>query len=233
MELININPDVYSYMDLTIKVQNSSKAKLKLDQMKQLVQPFLQNGGKMSSVIEVLEAENVVKIKHTLRKIERLEQEQLERQQQQEQQSQQQHEQDMLRLQQEQLQISAMFTERETNLKYDREEQLAYIEGDIKMEIENIKLSADSDGDANNNGVLDINEVQKRAIDREKIYHENADRRNKDSLKEKELKLKEKDMNLKHEQTKMKVQAEKYKADKQVEATRISAKARPKPSSKK
>lgn len=119
-ELLNINPDVYSYLDLALKVQNSAKAKQVLEQMKMSVQPYLQNGGKMSSVLEVLEAESTAKIKHVLRTIERKEQEQLTRQAQDEQQSQQQHEQDMLRLQQEQLQIASIFKQQEINLEWDR-----------------------------------------------------------------------------------------------------------------
>lgn len=87
----------------------------------------------MSSVLEVLEAESTAKIKHVLRTIERKEQEQLERQAQDEQQSQQQHEQDMLRLQQEQLQIASIFKQQETNLEYDRKEQIELIKGDIQM----------------------------------------------------------------------------------------------------
>ena len=200
--------------------------------MKQLIQPYLQNGGKMSSAIEVLEAENTAKIKHVLREIERKEQEQLERQAQNEKITQQEHEKEMLLLQQQQAEIQAIFTEREINLKYNREEQLAYIEGDIKMEIENIKATGDNDGDVNNNGILDINEVQKRAIDREKLYNTRLDQLDKLTLHKKELDLKEKDINLRHEQTKMKVAAEKYRADKQVEVSKIAAKSRNKSSKK-
>jgi len=232
LELININPEVYSYLDLSIRVMNNSKQKERLDSLKQLIQPYLQNGGKMSSAIEVLEAENTAKIKHVLREIERKEQEQLERQAQNEKITQQEHEKEMLLLQQQQAEIQAIFTEREINLKYNREEQLAYIEGDIKMEIENIKATGDNDGDVNNNGILDINEVQKRAIDREKLYNTRLDQLDKLTLHKKELDLKEKDINLRHEQTKMKVAAEKYRADKQVEVSKIAAKSRNKSSKK-
>jgi hypothetical protein len=222
LELININPELYSYMDLAIMVSNNSKQKEKLDSLKNLIQPYLQNGGKMSSAIEVLEAENTAKIKHVLREIERKEQEQLERQAQNEQVTKQEHEKEMLALQQEQAQIQALFKEREINLKYDREEQIAYIEGDIKMELENIKLSGDTSGDVNKNNVLDINEVQKRAIDREKIYTDRMEKLTKIDLHKRELDLKEKDMKLKHEQTKMKVEAEKYRADSQVKISKIN-----------
>jgi hypothetical protein len=78
-------------MDLAIMVSNNSKQKEKLDSLKNLIQPYLQNGGKMSSAIEVLEAENTAKIKHVLREIERKEQEQLERQAQNEQVTKQEH----------------------------------------------------------------------------------------------------------------------------------------------
>jgi hypothetical protein len=115
-----------------------------------------------------------------------------------------------------------LFKEREINLKYDREEQIAYIEGDIKMELENIKLSGDTSGDVNKNNVLDINEVQKRAIDREKIYTDRMEKLTKIDLHKRELDLKEKDMKLKHEQTKMKVEAEKYRADSQVKISKIN-----------
>ncbi len=225
LELIDINPDVYSYLDLAIKVTNSSKNIERLNQMKQMIQPFLQNGGKMSSVIEVLEAESTAKIKHVLRKIERTEQEQLERQAQDEQQSQQQHEQDMLRLQQEQLQIASIFKIKELNAEYDRKEQLAYIEGDIQMEVANISALGDTDGDTDNNGILDINEVQKRAIDRSKIYEDKIDRNNKDQLKVKELALKEKDILLKDKQHKDKMESERMKTKAQIQIAR----SKPKP----
>ena len=229
VELLNINPDVYSYLDLALKVQNSAKAKQVLDQMKQTIQPYLQNNGKMSSVLEVLEAESTAKIKHVLRTIERKEQEQLVRQQQDEQQSQQQHEQDMLKLQQEQLQIASIFKQQEINLEWDRKDNNELIKGDIAMELANITALGDGDGDTNNNGILDINEVQKRAIDREKIYHDKNDKLNKDLLKEKELSLKNKEIMLKDKQHKEKMQME----DKSIKAQIQISKNRPKPSSKK
>lgn len=229
LQLININPEIHSYQDLAITITNSSKQVERLNQMKQLIQPYLQNGGKMSSVVEVLEAENTAKVKHVLRKIERMEQEQLERQAQDEQQSQQQHEQDMLRLQQEQLAIQSIFEKEKINLEYDRKEQVEYIKGDIQMELANIAATAStSDGDSNNNGILDINEVQKRAVDREKIYHDRVDKSNKDVLKEKELALKEKDILLKDKQHKEKMQQEAAKTKAQIQI----AKSRPKPSKK-
>lgn len=229
VELLNLNPDVYSYLDLALKVQNSAKAKQVLEQMKLAVQPYLQNGGKMSSVLEVLEAESTAKIKHVLRTIERKEQEQLERQAQDEQQSQQQHEQDMLRLQQEQLQIASIFKQQETNLEYDRKEQIELIKGDIQMELANITALGDGDGDTNNNGILDINEVQKRAIDREKIYQDKTDKENKDLLKEKELALRNKEIMLKDKQHKEKMESERMKTKAQIQI----AKSRPKSSGKK
>jgi hypothetical protein len=229
VELLNINPDVYSYLDLALKVQNSAKSKQVLDQMKMAVQPYLQNGGKMSSVLEVLEAESTAKIKHVLRTIERKEQEQLERQSQDEQQSQQQHEQDMLRLQQEQAQIASIFKQQEINLEWDRKDNNELIKGDIAMELANITALGDGDGDVNNNGILDINEVQKRAIDREKIYHDKNDKLNKDNLKIKELSLREKEIMLKDKQHKEKMESERMKTKAQIQI----AKSRPKPASKK
>lgn len=228
VELLNLNPDVYSYLDLALKVQNSAKAKQVLEQMKLAVQPYLQNGGKMSSVLEVLEAESTAKIKHVLRTIERKEQEQLTRQAQDEQQSQQQHEQDMLRLQQEQLQIASIFKQQEINLEWDRKDNNELIKGDIEMELANITALGDGDGDVNNNGILDINEVQKRAIDREKIYHDKNDKLNKDNLKIKELSLKEKEIMLKDKQHKEKMESERMKTKAQIQI----AKSRPKPSKK-
>lgn len=102
------------------------------------------------------------------------------------------------------------------------------IKGDIEMELANITALGDGDGDVNNNGILDINEVQKRAIDREKIYHDKNDKLNKDNLKIKELSLKEKEIMLKDKQHKEKMESERMKTKAQIQI----AKSRPKPSKK-
>ena len=134
----------------------------------------------------------------------------------------------MLRLQQEQLQIASIFKQQEINLEWDRKDNNELIKGDIQMELANITALGDGDGDVNNNGILDINEVQKRAIDREKIYHDKNDKLNKDNLKIKELSLKEKEIMLKDKQHKEKMESERMKTKAQIQI----AKSRPKPSKK-
>jgi hypothetical protein len=81
------------------------------------------------------------------------------------------------------------------------------------MNLEQIKMSGQVNPDSNGNGILDINEVQKRAIDREKIFEDRRDRTSKDTIKQQELSLKEQELKMKDNHAKLKADTDKYKAD--------------------
>ena len=209
VELLNINPEVSSYEDLLIKVTNSSKQIEKLNQIKQSLQAMAQNGAKGSTLIEIIDSENVSKMKQVLKNIERMEQEQLEAQQL----GEQEHQTQLQQMQAENTRLLQEFELLKLNTEYDRKEQLEYIQGDLDMNLEQIKMSGQVNPDSNGNGVLDINEVQKRAIDREKIFEDRRDRTSKDTIKQKELSLKEQELKMKDNHAKLKADTDKYKAD--------------------
>jgi hypothetical protein len=58
----------------------------------------------------------------------------------------------------------------EINAEYDRKEQLSIIEGEYEV---SASMNAAAEGDVNNNGIPDANEIAKRALEAQKILADN------------------------------------------------------------
>lgn len=200
-QVLDIDPNNYINADFGVTVSNSSKDKDVLDGLKQMAQAFAQNGQSPTTILEVLKAENISSLNSVLKKVE-------EKQMQMSQQ-QQQAEQEMA---QQELNVTMMLEELKgklnldaINLEYDRKERIELIKGDISLYA--------AGGDADNNGVLDINEVENRALEREKLSKDLQ-------IKTAELLLKNKELDNKKAADIMKANTDIYKADTQLKVAK-------------
>ncbi len=222
-ELLNLNPERYCSKDLGVHVERASQSKDTLDAAKNLAQAFAQNGSKPSTVVEILKADNVAKVQQTLKRIEAIEMEQAQAQAEQDHKNQLEQIQQQQAIQKEFEEYKSMFEINQMNAEYDRKEQLAFIDGEIKTNIEQVKLSGNVTGDTNNNGIPDINEIYTHAREREKMYMEDNISRNEHTIKQQELLIKEKESKRKEKETAEKLKIEKYKADKKLEGDKLKA----------
>ena len=84
--------DNFFYEDMDIFVDDSTKNQQYIDQLKQLLQPAMQNGASLLDIAEIITLDNMSMIKNRLEEIEQKRMEQMQQQQQAEQQAQQQTE---------------------------------------------------------------------------------------------------------------------------------------------
>lgn len=191
--ILDIEPDSYVESDLGVIVSNSYKDAQVLDMMKQQAQSFAQNGYSPISVLEMLRAESVSKLRELLKD----ELAKLELKQQQAQEAEQQMKEQELQLQQSLAEAQQNFEKELLNLKYDREEQLKYIDNGI-------------DVDGNDNGVSDLADIEKIKVAREKI------------MIDKQIAFKQ--LAQDREEMYLKASTEKYKSDKQAQRAKTSKK---------
>lgn len=176
-ELLNIDPNTYADSELGVFVSSSAEEMIVLEELKQQVQPLIQNGTKASTLIEIFQSSNVAELKQKLRKVEELEAS-LEQQ---------------LSKDQQDLEAAAdarkmrfmeyenLLTSQLVDKEWDRKDQNTMIKGEFDLaSAANLK----GDGDADNNGIPDVNEIEKRVIDRQKIFSDEALR--KEEIRQKE-----------------------------------------------
>lgn len=207
MEMLDIDGEDYLDSELDIFVTNSSKEVEKLNMLKANAQAFAQNQGKPSMIAEIIAAENFAEVAQKLKRLEEMEQELAERM-----------EDNKVKGEIEKLRVAQEFEEikhafdlevqadkylremEQMEREYDRKEQIEYIKGDVA--IHTFQGTPDTDG----NGIADINEIEKRAVEREKIMHDSIN-------KDRELSLKNKEISVKKEAIESKERMDKYKAD--------------------
>lgn len=71
-ELLDIDPNTYAYSELGILMSRSVEELAALNQLKQQLEPMIQQGAKVSTVLEIIQANNVSELKMKLAKIEDL-----------------------------------------------------------------------------------------------------------------------------------------------------------------
>jgi hypothetical protein len=200
-QILEIDPNNYVNADFGVTISNSSKDKDVLDNIKQMSQAFAQNGQVPSTILEVLKAENISSLSSILKQVE---EKQMQMAQQAQQSEQQQAEQElnvqmMLEKLRGQLEIDKI------NAEYDRKERIELIKGDVAL----TTVGGDTDG----NGVLDINEVENRALEREKVGIDAK-------FRTAELMLKQKEIDTKQNAAVLKAQTDVYKADTQLKVAK-------------
>lgn len=186
--------DDFFYEDMDIFLDDSTKNQQQLEALKQLMQPAMQNGASLLDIAEIITMDNINMIKNRLEDIEqkRMEQQQaLEEQQAQ-------REQQMIQMQNEVKEEELMIKEAEMDLEKYK------IDTDNATKIAVAQLNAyrgTEDMDQDQNGVPDVLEIGKQAIERQKADSDAA-------AKQLELNNKRREMEMKRDIEQKKIQLE-------------------------
>ena len=210
--------DNFFYEDMDIFVDDSTKNQQYIDQLKQLLQPAMQNGASLLDIAEIITLDNMSMIKNRLEEIEQKRMEQMQRQQQAEQQAQQQMAEQQNRLKEEEL----MLKEAELDLekyKVDQDRYKAEQDNATKITVAQINSYRGAENmDQDMNGIPDPIEIGKQALEQQKINSDIA-------TKQLELNNKRREIEQKREAENKKIQLEKDRMKHETELQRMSDKA--------
>lgn len=210
--------DNFFYEDMDIFVDDSTKNQQYIDQLKQLLQPAMQNGASLLDVAEIITLDNMSMIKNRLEEIEQKRMEQMQQQQQAEQQAQQQMAEQQNQLKEEEL----MLKEAELNLekyKVDQDRYKAEQDNATKITVAQINSYRGAENmDQDMNGIPDPIEIGKQALEQQKINSDIA-------TKQLELNNKRREIEQKREAENKKIQLEKDRMKHETELQRMSDKA--------
>lgn len=210
--------DNFFYEDMDIFVDDSTKNQQYIDQLKQLLQPAMQNGASLLDIAEIITLDNMSMIKNRLEEIEQKRMEQMQQQQQAEQQAQQQMAEQQNQLKEEEL----MLKEAELDLekyKVDQDRYKAEQDNATKITVAQINSYRDAENmDQDMNGIPDPIEIGKQALEQQKINSDIA-------TKQLELNNKRREIEQKREAENKKIQLEKDRMKHETELQRMSDKA--------
>lgn len=210
--------DNFFYEDMDIFVDDSTKNQQYMDQLKQLLQPAMQNGASLLDIAEIITLDNMSMIKNRLEEIEQKRMEQMQQQQQAEQQAQQQMAEQQNRLKEEEL----MLKEAELDLekyKVDQDRYKAEQDNATKITVAQINSYRGAENmDQDMNGIPDPIEIGKQALEQQKINSDIA-------TKQLELNNKRREIEQKREAENKKIQLEKDRMKHETELQRMSDKA--------
>lgn len=210
--------DNFFYEDMDIFVDDSTKNQQYIDQLKQLLQPAMQNGASLLDIAEIITLDNMSMIKNRLEEIEQKRMEQMQQQQQAEQQAQQQMAEQQNQLKEEEL----MLKEAELDLekyKVDQDRYKAEQDNATKITVAQINSYRDAENmDQDMNGIPDPIEIGKQALEQQKINSDIA-------IKQLELNNKRREIEQNREAENKKIQLEKDRMKHETELQRMSDKA--------
>lgn len=210
--------DNFFYEDMDIFVDDSTKNQQYIDQLKQLLQPAMQNGASLLDIAEIITLDNMSMIKNRLEEIEQKRIEQMQQQQQAEQQAQQQMAEQQNQLKEEEL----MLKEAELDLekyKVDQDRYKAEQDNATKITVAQINSYRGAENmDQDMNGIPDPIEIGKQALEQQKINSDIA-------TKQLELNNKRREIEQKREAENKKIQLEKDRMKHETELQRMSDKA--------
>lgn len=196
--------DKFYYEDMDVFVSDTSKDLENIQKLQQLIQPAMQNGASLLEAAEILTNDNFNIIKQKLAAMQKRQEELQQQQQQAEAQAQQQ----LQQMQNEAKQQELMLQEAQMDL--DRYK----IDQDNATKIAVAQISAyrgTEDKDADDNGVPDVYELGKQAIERQKVssdaYNKRYETKQKREIEDAKIELERQKM--KHE---IELQAQKDKA---------------------
>jgi len=183
-QILKIDPGIYTELDMGVYIANSSRDIANLEMVRQQVQSFSQNGASPSTIVDIVQARSLSRLKSILQEAEMKSSEAQAAAAQ----SEQEHEERLEMIRESFAELQGLIDERLLHVKYDREEDL--------------ELLKQSGVDQNPAPIVDPNDAQKVALDhynkqRELAYKEresNAKVRQKDrelDLKDKELIVRE------------------------------------------
>lgn len=210
--------DNFFYEDMDIFVDDSTKNQQYIDQLKQLLQPAMQNGASLLDIAEIITLDNMSMIKNRLEEIEQKRMEQMQQQQQAEQQAQQQIAEQQNQLKEEEL----MLKEAELDLekyKIDQDKYKTDQDNATKITVAQINNYHGAENmDQDMNGIPDPIEIGKQALEQQKINSDIA-------TKQLELNNKRREIEQKREVENKKIQLEKDRMKHETELQRMSDKA--------
>lgn len=208
----------FFYEDMDIFVDDSTKNQQYIDQLKQLLQPAMQNGASLLDIAEIITLDNMSMIKNRLEEIEQKRMEQMQQQQQAEQQAQQQMAEQQNQLKEEEF----MLKEAELDLekyKVDQDRYKAEQDNATKITVAQINSYRGAENmDQDMNGIPDPIEIGKQALEQQKINSDIA-------TKQLELNNKRREIEQKREAENKKIQLEKDRMKHETELQRMSDKA--------
>lgn len=203
--------DQFFYSDFDIFVEDSTKNRQDIDMLKQLLQPAMQNGASLLDIAEIITMDNITMIKNRLEEIEQKRIEQMQQQQQQEQEAQQRLVEEQNRVKEEEL----MLKEAEMDLEKYK------IDTDAQTKITVAQLNAyrgSENMDQDANGVPDVMEIAKQALDERKQLSDEAS-------KQFEFNAKMRESENKKEIENKKIELERERMKHETELQRMSDKA--------
>lgn len=159
---INISPDSdFPNAKLGIFAVHSSKLKERLDMIKGLMQPYAQNGGRMSTIVDIMNTDSISQIVKKIREFEMV----MDQQQQQAQQS--------------AMEVEQAKTESEREMKIldiESRERIAAEKNATELEKVRMQIGAQLIGqDMNNNNVDDATEIVEQSNKREELRLKNKE----------------------------------------------------------
>ena len=190
---LDITPKFY-YEDMDVFVSDTSKDLENIQKLQQLIQPAMQNGASLLEAAEILTNDNFNIIKQKLKDM----QTRQEQMQQQQQEAEAQQQQQLQQMQNESKQQELMLQEAQMDL------QRYQIDQDNQTKIAVAQINAyrgTEDMDQNDNGIPDVSELGKQAIEQQKInqeaYNKHYEAKQKREIEDQKIQL-EKDK-MKHE----------------------------------
>ena len=203
--------DEYFYEDMDIFLDDSTKNQQAIEQLKNLMQPAMQNGASLLDVAEVITMDNISQIKNRL---EEIEQKRMEQQQAAEQ-AQAEREQQMIQMQNEVKEEELMIKEAEMDLKkYEIDQNNA-----TKITVAQLNAyRGTEDMDQNNNNIPDPIEIGNQALAERKQASDEAS-------KQLELNNKRREAEMKKEIENKKIQLEKDRMKHEMDLQKIKDKA--------
>lgn len=212
--------DDFFYSDMDVFVEDSTKNRQDLDQLKQLLQPAMQNGASLLDIAEIITMDNINMIKDRLEDIEQKRMEQTQQQQQAEQEAQQQLIAEQNKVKEEELMLKEAEMELEKyKIDTDAQTKITVAQLNAYRNAENM----DQDG----NGIPDVIEIGKQALaERKQIADESAKQMEfnaklRDSENKKQIENKK--MQLERDRMKHETQLQKMNNDAAMEREKLKA----------
>ena len=195
--------DSFFYEDMDVFIDDSTKNQQQIEALRNLMQPAMQNGASLLDIAEIITMDNVNMIKNRL---EEIEQKRMQQQQAMEE-AQAQREQQAIQMQNEIKEEELMIKEAEMDLKKYEIDQ----NNQTKIVVAQLNAYRGSENqDADMNGIPDVIEIGKQALEQQKINSDAA-------AKQLELNNKRRETEMKREIENKKIELEKQRMKQEIE----------------
>lgn len=220
--------DEFFYEDMDVFVDDTTKNQQQVEALKQLMQPAMQNGASLLDIAEIITMDNVSMIKQRL---EEIEQKRMEQQQQMEQ-AQAEREMQIQQMQNEMEEEKLMIEEAKLdteNRKLDLEKYKIDTDANTKIAVAQINAYRGSENmDQDGNGIPDVIEIGKQAIEQQKVNSDAASKRFELNNKKREIEMKRdvenKKIQLEKDRMKQEMELQKQKDKAAMEREKLKAK---------